>query len=113
MTRPYQITTINGIKTILYPLSNLPSIKLQLLVKAGSWHEAGESWGALHLLEHLVHKGTKKFINRNKIELYKETHGLTSNAYTGGGITGFWVKGPYYSITQAITLLNQIVFRPT
>lgn len=113
MTKNYTIANINGIKTVIYPLKDISAIKVELLVKAGSRYETKDSWGAFHLLEHLSSQKTEKFTSKYELNLFQEKHGLTSNAYTGENRVGFWVKGPYYSLKQALELLNQEVFHPT
>lgn len=105
-------TTINGIDTTILPLKETTAIKVELFIKAGSWYEKGDQWGAFHLLEHLLHQGTQKFPSSLQIEKYKEKHGLSSNASTGGDRTHFWVKGPYYSLKPALNFLSQLVFHP-
>ena len=108
----YTRTKINNIDTVIYPFNDVFAIKIELTIKAGSYYEPGKNWGAFHLLEHLVHQGTKKLPTNLDIELFKEKHGLLSNAYTAGDHLKFWVKTPHYSLKPALELLNQIVFQP-
>lgn len=105
-------TQINSIKSAILPLKESTAIKIELIFKAGSWYEKGDHWGAFHLLEHLLHQGTEKFPSETKLENFKEKHGLSSNASTGGDNLHFWVKGPHYSLKQALELLSQLVFHP-
>lgn len=111
--KQYSIKTINHIKTVFYPIKNIPAIKLELIVKSGSRDEVGESWGAYHLLEHLCHQGTQELPTQLDLELFKEEHGLIANAYTSSERVGYWVKAPSYSLPQAFHFLNQLVFKPT
>ncbi len=109
---PYTITRINGIQTVLYPIKDIPAVLAEMMIKAGSWYESFEHWGAFHLIEHLCHQGTKGFPTALDLELFKEDHGLTGNAYTGGDRVGFWLKGPDYSVEALLEFLNQIVYQP-
>lgn len=110
--RKYEITTINGIQTVLFPMEQIPAVKIHLVVNAGSRNEEGKNWGAFHLIEHLTFQQTEKFMSVYEMNLYKEKYGLSSNAYTGEQTTGYHVKGPYYSLKEALILLNEMVFKP-
>lgn len=50
----------NGLKVILYPSKQAPTIACRLFYVTGSVHEAPGSTGIAHLLEHMLFKGTKK-----------------------------------------------------
>lgn len=113
MKHNYKLTTINGIKTILYPMKSVGAIKIELQIRSGSSHETDKNWGALHFLEHLTHQGTKKFTNKAEIEDFKEKYGLRTNAYTNTNRIGYWAKGPSSSLKQAIIWLNELAFNPT
>jgi len=112
MSNRYTLTTINGINTVIFPLSDISAIKVELLVRAGSRYETGPQWGAFHFLEHLTFQGTDKFPSRYHLDLYTQEHGLIDNAYTGEKRLGFWVKAPYKSIAPALEVINQLAFHP-
>ena len=50
MKKPYVLDKINGLRVILYPIKGLPAVKANLVVRAGSSYEGGESWGRFILL---------------------------------------------------------------
>ena len=110
--KPYSLKKIKGIKTIIYPIKGVETVKLELVFKTGSFHETGKKWGGLHFLEHLMNQGTEDFPTKIEIGKFKEKHGLISNAYTGGNRFGFFVKGPHYSLEPALKLINQFAFSP-
>lgn len=112
MKKPYEIHNVAGIKTVFYPLKELPAVVLRLVVHAGSWFENEGEDGAFHLLEHLTCQKTVGFPSMQMIEEFKEENGLYSNAYTGGRRLGYIVKGPDFSLDAAVHLLNQQVFQP-
>jgi len=50
----------NGLKVILYPNQQAPTIACRLFYVTGSVHEAPGHTGIAHMLEHMLFKGTKK-----------------------------------------------------
>ncbi len=113
MEKPYSVSGVNGVKTVLYPFKNSSTVNIHLIINAGSWYEDKNNWGAFHFLEHLVHLGTEMFPTEKEIFQFKESHGLSSSAFASGGQIGFSISAPHYSFKEAIILLNQIVFHPT
>lgn len=111
-TKSYTFKTIKGIKTIIYPIEGVETVRVELVFKAGSHYEKGKNWGGMHFLEHIVILGTDKFPTKMAAGKFKEKHGLISNAYVGGIPFGIWTKGPHYSIKQALDLVNQQAFHP-
>jgi len=110
--KPYTLKTIKGIKTVIYPIKGVETVRVELVFKTGSFYETGKKWGGLHFLEHLINDGTKDFPTRMELGKFKEKHGLISNAYTGGKEFGFLTKGPHYSLEAALKLINQLAFSP-
>jgi len=111
-TKPYTLKTIKGIKTAIYPIKGVETVRVELIFKTGSFYETGKKWGGLHFLEHLMNDGTKDFPTRMELGKFKEKHGLISNAYTGGKEFGFLTKGPHYSLEPALKLVSQLAFSP-
>ena len=110
--KPYTLKTIKGIKTVIYPIKGVETVRVELVFKTGSFYETSKKWGGLHFLEHLMNDGTKDFPTRMELGKFKEKHGLISNAYTGGKEFGFFTKGPHYSLEPALKLINQLAFFP-
>jgi len=73
-----KITTIsiNKSKIALYKLNGVRSVMLNVMIRAGSYYEKGENWGAFHFLEHLVFNGTEKLPTLQDIENFKYEHGI-------------------------------------
>jgi len=61
MKRRYKVVTINGIKTVLYPIRDVGAVKLELNIRAGSAHEKGDNWGAFSLHGTSRLPGNQKF----------------------------------------------------
>ena len=53
-------TLDNGLKVMLYPNKQAPTVACRLFYVTGSVHENMENNGIAHLLEHMLFKGTKK-----------------------------------------------------
>lgn len=105
-----QELNINKAKLAFYQMKSVRAVTIDVLIKAGSRYEPGKNWGAQHLLEHMSFLGSKRFKTELDTEIFKETHGIKSNAFTGSEQLGFWVKFPSVSQTQAVELLNQYIF---
>jgi predicted Zn-dependent peptidase len=86
-------------------------VLLRAVVRAGSWYE-GETWGNLHLMEHMLHHGSEMFSDKEEFERYKEQYGMTQNAWTGPSNMGVWVSVPETYIKEGVTLLKQLLFQP-
>ncbi|MBU4210725.1 insulinase family protein [Patescibacteria group bacterium] len=106
-------TKINKTKVAIYPIKGVRTVTISVLVRAGSWYEKGPNWGAFHLLEHLVSQGTNEFTTKDKVELYKEKYGISSDAWTSGKQIGFNLRLPDIHIAKGLYFLNQILFHPT
>jgi predicted Zn-dependent peptidase len=110
MKEDYKEVQINKAKIALYQMSSVSAATIYLLIKAGSRYEKGPQWGAHHLLEHMSFLGSKRFITELDTEIFKETYGIKSNAFTGSETLGFWIKFPSKSQSQALELLNEYIF---
>ncbi len=109
MEKQYLLEEINGAKVFLYPIKEVKTVLIKVLIKAGSWYEDNQ-WGKLHLLEHLIHHGSKNFPSRKELEIYKENFGLSQNAWTGGESMGIWVEAPDECVNEGIFLANELLF---
>jgi predicted Zn-dependent peptidase len=112
MVRPHEFE-VNGAKVALYPMESVQAVALEAKFRAGSWHEEGDSWGGMHLLEHMVHQGTEQLPDVYAKDMYKEDHGIFQNAYTGGSTLGFDLNFPTVSLKQGINLFVELAFKAT
>lgn len=113
MSSKYHTFEVNKAKICIYPMESVRAAYVDLKIRTGSAYEEGRHWGAMHLIEHMLHQGTGKFSSRQELEIYKETHGLTTNAYTGSFELGAWVKFPQNETGAALELLDEIIFHST
>ena len=77
------LSKICGAKVVLFPIKEVLTTKILINIKAGSWYEKGEVWGAFHLLEHLCMLKTKKFSQRESLEKFCEENGISRSASCG------------------------------
>lgn len=103
---------VSGALVAFYPISGLNLTYLNLVIRSGSWYESGNKWGEMHLLEHVLFKGTEKLPTKTEIDDFMEDHGITCNAFTGGSRIEIAMRFPNESIDFAIFLLSQMVFSP-
>ena len=68
MPKKYKEFEVNGAKIGVYPMHEVEAVEIIMDFKAGSCYEKGKRWGAMHLLEHMVHEGTNHFPGREDIE---------------------------------------------
>jgi len=105
-------TVINGALVAFHPISGLNATYLNLTIRAGSWYEEGNSWGEMHLLEHLLFLGSEKFPTKILLDDYMEENGIQCNGYTGGAKIEVVMRFPDTSIDSALILLSQMVYYP-
>ena len=77
----------NGLRVLLFPDSSKPTTTVNLTYMVGSRHENYGETGMVHLLEHLVFKGTKK---RGNIMSEINAHGARFNASTSQDRTNYF-----------------------
>ncbi len=105
--------TLSGAKVAVYPMRDVRSVRIELLIKAGSWYEKGAYWGAFHFLEHATYHQTRAFPDEISLELFKEKYGIQNNAGTGSSNMGYWFDFPETSLKEGFQLLEELVFKPT
>ena len=81
-----------------------------IVVYVGGAYETKKSRGVSHLLEHVCFRGTSKY---SKNEISNLTSQLGNiNAQTTWNYTLYYMAVPHKHVSQAIDILNQIVFHP-
>lgn len=111
MSKPTLIE-INKAQVALYQVKEVRSVIVNIMIKAGSWHEEGASWGAFHLLEHMMFQGCKNLENHEKIEIFKQENGINGNGGTSGKNTTYWFKFPDISTDQSLNFIENFIFNP-
>jgi len=107
----YYEFTVKGAKVAVYPMRDVESVAIDVMIRAGAWYE-GRRWGAFHMLEHLTMDGTKKFPDELALELFKEENGIRSNAWTSQSDTGYWAQFPAKVMGAGFEFIFDCVFNP-
>jgi len=79
----------NGVTVILDPM-DLETANVKVLFRTGSRDEAPHEYGITHFCEHMLCKGTTRFLTQRDIKEHLEYHGGTRNASTGNNRIAFF-----------------------
>ncbi len=109
--KKYHEFVVKGAKVALYPMRDVESVAIKVMIRGGAWYE-GRRWGAFHLLEHLTLDGTKKNPDEFSLELYKEENGIRSDAWTSQSEIGYWARFPSKSVKEGFTFIFECIFHP-
>lgn len=103
----------NGLRIIVVPLKNNPTVTVMTLVATGSKYETKENNGISHFLEHMCFKGTEK--RPHGIDIARELDGLgaESNAFTGQEYTGYWGKARARHVHTLIDVVSDVYLNST
>ena len=82
----------NGVRVILVPMKDNPTVTFAMYACTGSLYETSEQAGISHFLEHMCFKGTKKRPTPRSISLELDSIGAKYNAYTWLEKTCYWAK---------------------
>ena len=102
----------NGLEVIAVPMPALNSITALMLVNTGSRFEDKQFYGAAHLLEHLVFKGTKNYPDSQQLSIALDEIGANSNAFTSKESTGYYVNAASSHLPLSLKILKELVFHP-
>jgi predicted Zn-dependent peptidase len=107
-----QLVLDNGLVVLLKKSPELPVVSVQVWVKTGSIYETEQTNGISHFLEHLVFKGTEKYLV-NQISKKIESYGGIINAGTSKEYTVYFVDIPKEGIEDTFDVISQLVFHAT
>src|SRR5215467_2673587 len=80
------MTLANGMKVIVWPVQNIPSVALYNWVRAGSRNEAPGITGLAHFFEHMMFNGTTRR-EPGEFDRLMEARGGANNAFTSDDVT--------------------------
>ncbi len=80
------MTLANGMKVIVWPVHNIPSVALYNWVRAGSRNEAPGITGLAHFFEHMMFNGTTRR-EPGEFDRLMEARGGSNNAFTSDDVT--------------------------
>lgn len=103
----------NGLRVVVVPMKDNPTVTVLVLVEAGSKYETKKVNGISHFLEHMCFKGT---IKRPKaIDISKELDAIGSqyNAFTAQEYTGYYAKSDAKHFKKIFDVVSDIYLNST
>ncbi|MFA6136175.1 MAG: pitrilysin family protein [Candidatus Paceibacterota bacterium] len=102
----------NGLRLLVIPQKESPSVTVGIFVEAGAAYENQKNNGISHFLEHMCFKGTKK--RPTPMDIASELAGLgaLSNAFTSRDLTGYWAKVAYNKMDKVFDILADMYLNP-
>jgi zinc protease len=94
----------NGLTILIYPVSTIPKVAVQLWYNVGSKDEKDGQRGLAHLLEHMVFKGTD-ILSESDINLISHKLSGNCNAFTSHDYTGYLFDFPKQNWHVSLPLL--------
>jgi predicted Zn-dependent peptidase len=107
-----KIILSNGLRLLLVPQKESPTVTALILVGAGSKYETKEINGLSHFLEHMLFKGTEKRPTPLEIALTLDQVGGSYNAFTGQEYTGYFAKVQAKHFPLALDWVSDIFLHP-
>lgn len=103
-----RMTLPNGIRLIMAPIQNHPTVTVMVLVEVGSKYETREENGISHFLEHMCFKGTVKRPSVMHITRELDSIGAQYNAFTAQEFTGYYAKGDFRHFDTVLDVVSDI-----
>ncbi len=103
----------NGLRVVLVPMKDNPTVTVLILVETGSKYETKKINGVSHFLEHMCFKGTKKRPLSMDISKEFDSLGAASNAFTSQEYTGYYAKSDAMHFRQIFDLVSDIYLNST
>lgn len=107
MIKPIKKVLKSGLRVVVVPMKESPTVTMFVLVEAGSKYETKEVNGISHFLEHTMFKGTKK---RKALDISRELDALgsMSNAFTWYEYTGYHAKARNKNFSKITDVISDI-----
>lgn len=114
LARPtIQQETVNGFKVYLIDVKKGNEVSVAVHVPVGSAHdEPVKMAGRAHLLEHVVHLGSRKYPGADNFNRQIKLMGADSNAWTSKSATFYYIQGYEQVLFPAIDLLGATFSEP-
>jgi len=108
----YKKTVLNnGIRIVTNDIKDRDSIALGFWIGAGGRYEKDKEKGIAHFLEHIVFKGSQKYLCE-EIKMRVEGVGGALNAFTSEELTCFYAKIPTKHLDQTFDVLADMIAYP-
>lgn len=108
----HKIQLKNGLKVLIYETHKSPVVTIQMWVNVGSADEKPSEQGLSHFIEHLLFKGTEKYI-AGEIAALVEASGGEINASTSFDETIYHVTLSSQFVNIGINIISQMIGHPT
>ncbi len=112
MVKLKHFTLNNGIRVLVIPNPQSPSVTAAVLVQAGTAYESKSTNGLSHFLEHMYFKGTKKRPRPIDISTEFEALGAVYNAFTSRDLTGYYAKVAWPNTEKIMDLISDMYLNP-
>jgi predicted Zn-dependent peptidase len=102
----------NGLRILVIPMKDAPSVTIMSLIEAGSEYETKEKNGISHFLEHMFFKGTIK--RPSSLDIAKEFDGMgaENNAFTSNEYTGYYGKAHKKHFDKILDIVSDMYLNP-
>ena len=102
----------NGLRLVLAPMPDNPSVTVLLMVETGSKYESKEQSGLSHFLEHIVFNGTPKRPKAIDISRELDSIGAHYNAFTAQEFTGYYAKAAAGHFDTILDVVSDMYLHP-
>src|SRR3989338_8476388 len=106
-------TLKNGLRVIIVPMADNPTVTVLILVEAGSKYENKKINGISHFLEHMCFKGTVKRPKAIDISKELDAFGSQYNAFTAQEYTGYFAKSDARHFSKIFEIVSDIYLNST
>jgi len=103
----------NGLRALVVPMKENPTVTVLVLVEAGSKYETKDMGGISHFLEHMYFKGTEKRPSALMISHELDSIGAQSNAFTSHEYTGYYAKSDAKHFKKIFDVISDIYLNST
>ena len=107
-----KLTLHNGLRVVLVPMADNPSVTVLVMVEAGSKYEPRKWNGLSHFLEHMVFKGTPRRPKAIDISRELDSIGAHYNAFTSQEYTGYYAKAAAKHFDSIVDVISDMYLNP-
>lgn len=102
----------NGLRVVVVPLEDNPTVTVMTLVEAGSKYEEKSINGLSHFLEHMCFKGTERRPEASMISRELDAIGAQYNAFTSQECTGYYAKASARHFGKVLDIVADMYINP-
>ncbi len=106
-------TLANGVRVLVVPMHENPTVTVMVLAAVGAHHEPDESKGLAHFLEHCCFKGTPQWPTPKALSEELDKVGASYNAFTSREVTGYHVKAASVHFGRVFDVLADMYLNST